>query len=167
MASDSPQPPLSPPPPDPVPPPSPGTSGGANPLANRNLLIGIAIAAVVLLLLSCCCCGGCTLFRGGLGSNSRLVGTWKGKDALGFGIDFELQLKANGRYEYTYKGPFVGASTSTGDWRVKLVEGERYILDTVNDGSPDETIGWTVTFEEPDQILLNQPNGDSWRLKRQ
>ena len=157
-----------PPPPPQLPssaPPLPATPPGG-PLQNRNVLIGIAVAAVVVLMLSCCCCGGCVMMNRSLGAGSRLVGTWKGKDTYGLGIDFEIQFKSNGRYEYTYKSA-LGAATNTGDWRVKLVEDDRYILDTVYDGSPDETIGWTATFEASDQMVLNQPNGDSWRIKKQ
>jgi hypothetical protein len=134
------------------------------------VLIGVALGAVVVLMLSCCCCGGCTLFSARLGQvmgSSQLVGTWKGKDTAGFDINYALELKANGRYEVNVEGRFVGTGSSTGSWRVKLIEDERYILDTVDDSVPDETIGWTVIFEEPDQILMHQPNGDSWRLKRQ
>ena len=166
MANSTPEPP--PPPSQPTPPPP----SPANPLQNRSVLIGLVAALLGVLMLSCCCCGGFALFSRSLGSglgagSSRLVGTWKGQDIAGFGINYTIDLKSNGRYEVEFEGRFVGSGSTTGKWRVKLIEDERYILDTVDDNVPDETIGWTVIFEESDQILMHQPNGDSWRLKRQ
>lgn len=78
-----------------------------------------------------------------------------------------IEFHRNGRVDFAHDYGGLGGNQGSGSWEVEHAEEEKYVLTIVADLSPDEKVGWSITFEGDDKFVIEGFDDMPYTMERQ